>query len=257
MKLHTLLYDFVDVIGKAPNMERILLTPNDDGVAFRASSEIANGQGRYVVLGKTNDNVDYIDQELGIQSLSYIGKVINAPGFTRLTTQAYIDEIKWSILNKNLRIENDQGECIKLGLFFNEGIDLHMTQNKFSVKPTINYEAHFRPNGADLDALKYWMKISDEYLSDDFLMTPSIENGKLYLKVGMCDEMSFKMKLADRVSGKILVKQFYEGDVFHSIASMRSEVKDLIASFSDQGACRIRALTHCAEYNFILPARKL
>jgi hypothetical protein len=254
MKLHTLLYDFADVIGKAPNIERVLLAPTDNGVAFRASSEITNGQGRYVVLGKTNDNVDFIDQELGIQNLSYISKVINAPGFTRLTTQAYIDNIKWSTLNKNLRIENDQGECVKLGLFFNEGIDLNMIQNKFSLKPKINFEVHFRPNGADLEALKYWMKISDEYILDYFQINPFIENGNLYLKIGICEEMSIKMKLANRVSGELLVKHYYEGDVFYSIASMRSGVKDLIASFSDQGACRIRVLTECAVYHFIIPA---
>jgi hypothetical protein len=257
MKLHTLLYDFVDVIGKAPNIERVLLAPTDNGVAFRASSEITNGQGRYVVMGKTNDNVEFIDQELGIQNLSHIGKIINAPRFTRLTTQAYIDEIEWSSLHKNLRIENDQGECVKLGLFVNESIGLHMNGAKFSLKHKINYDTHCRPSGADLEALKYWMKVSNNYLLDDFLMTPNIEKGKLYLKVGMREEMSIKMKIADCVNGEILVKQFYEGDVFHSIASMRSEVKDLIASFSDQGVCRIRVLTHCAEYNFILPARKL
>ena len=257
MKLHTLLYDFADVIGKAPNIESVLLMPTENAVSFRAASDTTSGKGRYVVHGKTNEIVDCIDQELGIKDLSHIGRVINAPGFTRLTTQAYIDEIKYSSFHKNLRIENDQGECIKLGLFVNEGIDLHLARSHFSLKRDIDFNTHFRPSGADLKALKYWMKVSDNYLSNDFLVTPQIENGKLYLKIGTCEEMSIKMKLADRVSGELLVKHYYESDVFYSITSMRNTVKDLIASFSDQGACRIRVLTHCAEYNFILPARKL
>jgi hypothetical protein len=254
MELHTFLYDLADVIGKAPNIESLLIEPTEGGVSFRASSDTTNGQGRYVVLGRTNDCVDYIDQELGIQNLSHIDRVINAPRFTRLTTKAYIDEIKCSISHKNLRIENNQGECIRLGLFVNESIDLRMAGANFKFKSKVDFTTHFRPSGADLEALKYWMKVSDTYLSDDFSITPFIENGKLFLKVGVCEEMSIKMKFADRVSGEILGKYRYEGGIFHSLASMRGEVKDLIASFSDQGACRIRVLTPFAEYNFIPPA---
>lgn len=250
MKLHTLLYDFADVIGKVPDIERILVTPTDYGVSFSAKSEPVSKKGVFLLIGKCNEKLEEVDEEFGIPNFDFLKKILHYPNFTRLNVKASIEEIEWSMSNKKLKIESNQGEVIKLGLFANENIGTRISRIRSS--KIIDYGVHFRPAKADVEALKYWMDYNKSHLSGDFKLTPEITNRKFYFNVGVCESVSTKMIFADNVNGSLSGLSVYEGDIFYKLTCLQNEVENLVVSFSDQRVCRIKILTACAEYNFYI-----
>jgi hypothetical protein len=252
MKLHTILYDFADVIGKISDFEQFRLEPTDEGLNFNGSSKPASRKGKFVLIGRTLEKVEGIKENLRISNFGYIKKILHGPGFNRLTAVADISDIEKNTTHKTLKITNQDQECMNLSLYTDEFCG--KLNGRIVLRSKINYEVSFRPAINNLEALNYWRKVSVEELSNDFKIKPAIENGNLFLRIGECESIEIRMKFANQVSGILLSKYYYDGDVFYRIVSLCDEVKDLIVSFSDQAVCRIRVLTSCAEYNFYLPA---
>lgn len=252
MKLHTLLYDFADVIGKISDIEQIRLEPTDEGLNFNASSEPASGKGKFVLIGRTLEKVEGLKENLRISNFRHIKKILQGPGFNRLTAVADVSDIERNTTHKTLKITNQDQECMNLCLYTDEFCG--KLNGRVVLRRKINSEVGFRPAINNLEALNYWRKVSIEELSNDFKIKPAIENGNLFLKIGECESIEIKIKFANQVKGILLSNYYYDGDVFYRIASLCNEVKDLIVSFSDQAVCRIRVLTSCAEYNFHLIA---
>lgn len=252
MKLHTMLYDFVDVIGGAGDFEGVRLLHDQDGLRFTAATPNPNRRDFIYLSGCTTSAVDDVDKSLGIVDLKHIKKILYAPNFSRTTVQASLKDIAWTSDLKKLEVTNNQGEMIGLSLYAGEWVYDRIKHPR--LKKKVDYQARFLPAEKDLEVLRYWKGVSTEYLSGDFKVMPLIEDGKLFLNVGVCETMSIKMKFAERIVGSLSTKYLYDGSIFYRLLSMRSGVKDLIVSFSDEGACRIRVVTSCAKYDFIIPA---
>ena len=101
--------------------------------------------------------------------------------------------------------------------------------------------------------MKYWYKQDTDKCWDFIGVTPSIRNGKLYLKASEYNWCIYDYLFAKNIGGSLSVKNEYDCRVIFALSSLVQSTKKTIVSFSDQGLCRMKILTGCAEYEFLLP----
>jgi hypothetical protein len=252
MKLHTLLYDFIDIIGRVPEMKGIKLTPIPNGLQFFGISTETSSAGKFVLEGETIEPVNEVSKQFGIHDLAQIKKIFKAPGFDRLTARADIHEIPHSSDFTKLVLSNQDGASYKLSLY-GEDLSNKLIENVHLIEQ-LTYQICSKPSKDSVDIIKYWNKISRENGGEKFGLMPITRDGKLFFNTttGSIDDVEY---VIDHNANGILKKlKRYNSDTLSRLISLTEETKETTLQFSDAGLCRIDIETSCAKYTFYVPA---
>lgn len=252
MKLNTLLYDFIDIIGSVPSMDEIKLIPNAQGLQFMGLSKATSQIGMFVLQGETVEPIDGIASTFGIPNLAQIAKVFKAPGFNRLTATAELQKFTFGTDFEQLVLTNEDGASYKLSVY---GEKLCNDRIKVArLKAGVTYQLSTTPTKESLSNMKYWLKVSRENGEPNVELTPITRNGKLFFKTkaGSIFDVEF---VVDSNADEILNKPYrYDCRTLFRLMSFAQDAKQATLQFSDSGLCRIDIETSCAKYTFLIPA---
>lgn len=252
MKLHTLLYDFIDIIGVVPTMESIKLIPTAKTCQFTGLSKATSQVGIFVVQGETVEAIDGIASPIGIPSLEQIAKVFKAPGFNRLTSTADLEKFTFESEYEQLVLSNEDGTTYKLSVY---GENLCNDRIKVaSLKAAVTYQVSTTPNKDIFGVIKYWLKVSRENGETNVELTPTTRDGKLFFKTVAGSIFDVEYVVDCNATG-ILNQPFrYNCRTIFRLVSLAQDSKQATLRFSDSGLCRIDIETSCAKYTFFIPA---
>ena len=252
MKLHTLLYDFVDIIGNFPTMEAIKLVPAANGLHFYGKSSASNKVGMFVLEGQTIEPVDGVKSQFGIPDLGQVAKIFKAPGFNRLNASVELEKLAFASEFEQLVFSSHDGSTYKLSAY---GANLSDDRIKLAkLKAQVNYQVSTTPTKDALSVTKYWLKVSRENGASAVELTPITRGGGLFFKTTAAPIFNVEYPVDSCVGGLLTQVRRYDCRVLYSLMSLAPEAKQSTLMFSDSGLCRFDVETSCAKYTFLIPS---
>ena len=252
MKLHTLLHDFIDIIGCVPSMDEIKLIPNAQGFQFMGLSKATSQIGMFVLQGETVKPIDGIATAFGIPSLAQIVKVFKAPGFNRLTATAELQKFTFTTEFEQLELTNEDGASYKLSVY---GEKLCNDRIKVArLKAGVTYQLSTTPTNESLSNMKYWLKVSRQNGGPNVELTPITRNGKLFFKTEAAPIFDVEYVVDTNANGILNQPCRYDCSTLFRLMSLAQDAKQATLLFGDSGLCRFEIETSCAKYTFLIPA---
>lgn len=252
MKLHTLLYDFTDIIGAVPEMDAIRLIPTSDGLQFFGISEATSKNSKLVLEGQTVEPIEGIKNPFGIPSLQHISKIFKAPKFNRLTASADLKKFAWESEFQHLALSNEDGASYNISV---HGEELSKERIKVAkLKQNVNYQISTTPTQDSVNLIKYWLKIARQNGESNVELTPITRDGKLLFKTKAGSIFDVEYVVDGNVNGILNKPCVYNGRTLFRLMSLAQCAKHATLLFSDLGLCRIDIETSCAKYTFLIPA---
>jgi len=254
MKLHTLLYDFVDIIGAFPTMEAIKLVPTANGLHFYGKSCVSSKVGMFVLEGQAVEPVDGVKSRFGIPHFGQVAKIFKAPGFTRMNASVELDKFTSVSEFEQLVFSSQDGSTYKLSVY---GSDLSDQRIKLvKVKAQVSYQVSTTPTKDALSVTKYWLKVSRENGASAVELTPITRGGELLFKTTAAPIFDVEYVVDRSVGGVLTQLMRYDCRLLFSLMSLAPETKQSTLMFSDSGLCRFDVETSCAKYTFLIPANQ-
>jgi hypothetical protein len=252
MKLHTLLHDFIDIIGVVPAMESIKIIPTANGLQFLGVSRATSQVGMFVLQGNTVELIDGITQPFGIPNLAQIAKIFKAPGFNRLTATADLEKYTFGSEFEQLVLSNEDGTTYKLSVY---GDSLSNDRIKVPrLKAGIICQLSTTPTKNSVEIMKYWLKVSRQNGESNVEVTPITRDGKLFFKTVAGSIFDVEYVVDSNANGILNQPYRYNCHTLFRLMSLAQDAKQATLLFGDSGLCRFEIETSCAKYTFLIPA---